>query len=562
MSQYNQQNIRALKKRLQKAYWGIVLSGIAFAILLVFLIIHFTQNERLTEVEYENKSKLQLTSLSIKEALEQRKDALIQKRIAEQQQEIAQQQQLLAERQRQYAVKEHLHALEQARIAEAEKNKADSARTLALTALDEAEKQKKEALYQKEIAEKEKQRATISEQNANRLMMLSVARSLAIQASELSEGKKGDIAKVLALNAFHFNKNNGGEIMEPDIYEALLNTSQSEIILKQHVDAVRGLCFNENNTRLASCGDDGKVIVWDLKQSPPVAQNLKIKNPLKIFFRCVSFYRNYLIAGTENSSVYFWNRNALQSSPEIISSNNTRIECMAYDSTYQLLYTSGSEGIISGWDLKTKKIKPIIFDSLHAEVNDMDFSGKYGLMLCACEEEKIILKHAWENAENIEIKTESPVRSIRFSENSDYLAAGLDDGTIKVYQTNNPQNKPIEIHGRHTAPVTEVKFVNDSILVSVSYDGLIKIGPVFIDQNESVTINLHNGWVYDVAISNDDKYLASCDANKSIIIIPANPYIMVEKLQLEAGRNLSREEWYEYVGEDINYQKTINTKTE
>ncbi len=73
----------------------------------------------------------------------------------------------------------------------------------------------------------------------------------------------------------------------------------------------------------------------------------------------------------------------------------------AYDSKYQLLYTSGSEGIISGWDLNTKKIKPIIFDSLHAEVNDMDFSSKYGLMLCGCEEEKIVLKYAWKNADNI-----------------------------------------------------------------------------------------------------------------------------------------------------------------
>ncbi len=88
----------------------------------------------------------------------------------------------------------------------------------------------------------------------------------------------------------------------------------------------------------------------------------------------------------------------------------------------------------------------------------MDFSSKYGLMLCGCEEEKIVLKYAWKNADNIIINTESPVRTVRFSENSDYLAAGLDDGTIKIFETNNPQNKAIEIHGRHTAPITEVKF--------------------------------------------------------------------------------------------------------
>ncbi len=116
--------------------------------------------------------------------------------------------------------------------------------------------------------------------------------------------------------------------MEPEIYEALLNTSQSEIELKQHVDAVRGLSFNETNTQLASCGDDGKVIVWDLKQNPPAPNNLKIKNPIRIFFRCVAFCQNYLIAGTENNSVFFWKTNSLESKPEIISSNNTRVECM------------------------------------------------------------------------------------------------------------------------------------------------------------------------------------------------------------------------------------------
>ena len=560
MSELNRHDDKNLRKKLIGAYIISFLSGLLVIFLFVYLIINTKSKETAEENRTLVTDQERLTSMNIKEALDQRRDAIIQKRIAEQQQQIAQQQQMLAERQRLYAVKEHLHALEQARIAKKEKNKADSAKAVAIMARDEAEKQKKQALIQKEIAEKEKKRATMSEENANRLMMLSVARSLAIQASELSEGKKQEIARVLALNSFYFNLENGGDIMDPEIYESLLKTSNSNTVLNQHIDAVRGVCFSQSDTKLASCGDDGKVIVWDLNNEPAKAQNLRVKNPSKVFFRCVAFYHNYLIAGTENNKVYFWKQDEFNATAEIIESHNSRVEGLAYDSAYQLLYTSGSEGVITGWNFKNKRIFPIVLDSLNREVNDLDFSDRFGLLACACERGDIILKHCWKKIENTSIKTESPVRSVCFSDNANYLAAGLGDGTIKIYNTKNPDTDHIEIHGRHSASVTKLIFLTDSLIASVSYDGLIKIGPVFIDQNESITINLHNGWVYDITLSDNGKYVASCDANKTVLIIPVDPYLMIEKLMREAGRNLSKNEWDIYVGDDIERQKIFSDK--
>jgi len=541
----------------------IVVLALLVVVLVVglFIVLRSTGIAEKTRSEAVRKEKI--ASQASKEAFEQRKEALIQKRIAEQQQEIATQQQIIAERQRKLAVQEHLRALEQTHIARKEKSLADSAREVAFLALKEAETQRQEAIYQKEVAETEKERARISELDANRLMMLSVARSLAIQAVELSEGLKRDTAPVLAYYAYTINQENNGDLLDPDIFNALLKTSGSLMVFKEHTDAVRGLCFGDNG-QIASCGDDGQVLLWAFSPGEnPGFIRLKTLQTEKLFFRTVQFFNpTLLVAGTENGKFFFWRGNPANTSPEVYQSLNYRIEAIICDNKYSLIYTAGSEGIITGWNISGHAVVPIVLDSLGTEINGMDFSPHSGDLVAACENGNIVLRNTWKNEEKRIFKARKAVRSVAFSPGGNCIAAGIDDGTILLLHAGFPGNEIKEIHGRHDAPVTKLKFINDSLLVSVSYDGLIKIGSVFSDQGNSVSVNLHDSWIFDVRISPDNDWLATCDVNKNIIVFPLKPAFMAGEILKKYNTGLSVEEWNEFVGNNIPYRNLFENLPE
>ncbi|MEI6455876.1 MAG: High-affnity carbon uptake protein Hat/HatR, partial [bacterium] len=229
------------KRNLKRARQSAIILGAASIVSILFLIISLNLRFKAEASRKEAIEKERLAVFERKKTDEQRKEAILQKKISEQQQQIAEQQKIITEQQRQYAVKQQVIAQEQRAVAVEQRQKADEATVEAVKAKDEADDQRKEAVTQKVIADKERIKAEESEKNTQRLRLLSIARSMAIQASQIFTTVKDDLPGLLAVQAYIFNRDNGGVPNNPDIYAALSTIVNDQVILRGHEDAVRGI---------------------------------------------------------------------------------------------------------------------------------------------------------------------------------------------------------------------------------------------------------------------------------------------------------------------------------
>ncbi len=545
------------KKNLRRARRFSIILGLAAIISIIFLVISLQMRNRAESSRKNAIEKEQLALIASKRAEEQRKEALIQKRISDQQQQIAEQQKILAEEQRRYAVQQQVIAVEQSRIATMEKKKADSAKAEAIIARDEAKEQRREAITQKEIAEQEKNRAEISEANAQRLMLLSIARTTAIQAARIYETVEGELPKLLALQAYKFNRDNGGSKYNPDIFDALAITSEDLVIFRQHHDGVRAAEISPDGKILATCSDDGNVYVWNINDnSNPLRQISKDK---KQSYRNILISPNgkYLISGTADGDVFIWDAPFIKSEVRIIEDgHHDIINHIAINASSEKLLTASSDGTVKLWDIRNPKIMPLLIDSVNSKVLDVEISPQQIIMYCCQNGEIKYYGFGTQKEPLVLAKADQPVPTIGISPDGIYLAAGLLNGSILIYNMENINREPIEIIGRHTSGITSLKFTVDLRLISASYDGQVKIGHFLEEDDNPITIDEHDLWIYDVSASVDGDNLVTASADRTARYFVINPELLVEKLLATTSRELTREEWDEYIGPDIKYGNT------
>ncbi|MDD4603392.1 MAG: hypothetical protein PHF97_06260 [Bacteroidales bacterium] len=548
------------KRNLKRARNSAVILGIASVISIFFLIISLNLRFKAEASRKEAMEKEKLAVFEQKRTEEQRKEAILQKKISEQQQQIAEQQKIITEQQRQFAVKQQVIAQEQTAVAVHQKQQAIQSRQEAVVARDEAQTQKKEAISQKQIADNERVKAEESEKNARRLRLLSVARSMAIQANQLSNTLKDDLPGLLAIQAYRFNLNNGGVKNDPIIYTALSGISNDPIILRGHEDGVRSLSLTSDGKTLFSCGDDSKVLQWamgDLSIAP-VALNISKHDEASIRSLVVTHDDQYIIAGNMNGKLLIWDRKRIKDPPRIILAHKNAINGLCIHPEKNLFVSVGSDGKVLLWNYGQNEFRETTLDSLHTKINCVALSGNgrylaYGTSTGMLKWIDLLQSNP---APMIVTQKGDAVLSIAFSHDGKQLAAGYPNGSIHIYDTRDPLEKPREIIGWHASGVTSIVFSRDGKqLASASYDRTIKLGSIATSEIKPISIESHDLWVYYLLFSFHDFQIISASADKSIRIFSTENELMAEKLIKTIKRNMTPNEWNKFVGADIPYVK-------
>lgn len=549
------------KRNLKRARTFATILGIASAISILFLLISLNLRFKAEASRKEAIEKEKLAVFERKRMEEQRKEAILQKKISEQQQQIAEQQKLITEEQRQYAVKQQMIAQEQTSVAIVQKKKADESKQEAIVARDEAQSQRKEAVAQKQIAEKERIKAEESEENTQRLRLLAVARTMAIQASQLNTTQTDDLPALLAVEAYQINAENGGAPNDPVIYEALSAISKDQVILRGHQDGVRSIVLAKDNTTLFSCGDDGELLMWKINNPglPPVSIDLPKKVSGTLRTLGITHDDRWLIAGSTGGDLVIWNRNALQTTPKIIHAHTSILNELAMHPTKNNFVSAGADGRLLLWKYEGEQFTHNTIDSVNDKINCVVFSPD-GAWIASGTNKGMVKKIVPAGAvAAIEIfqKSGAPVLSVAISTDGKSLAAGLINGTIRVWKVGDPGAAPQDIVGRHLSGVTALAFThNGQKIASSGYDHSLKLARFPQLVTTPISIDDHELWVYDLIFTPDDKYLISCSADKTIRIFSTENAKMADKIQTGLKRNMTPEEWEKMVGGDIPYEKT------
>lgn len=572
-----QANEKKQKREIRRFRNFAVILGVASLISILFLL--FALNLRFEAENSEKQAKVN-ERLALEKSLfaeQNQKEAVSSKKVAEQQQLIAEEQKLLAEEQK-------LYALEKQREAIFQKGKAEEAKELAVIAQRRAEKLQEQAeilmnnaIVQKNIAEEQRLRAELSEAKTDSLRLLAVSKSLAanaIKLEQLLEQKDKSIVttdeefglpKIMAIHAFNFNINSGGDKYDPEVFSALSETTGNVNVFeagKGHSDAVRDVKIFTDGKKVATCSDDGTLKVWEISKSTdntysPV--NLKTEGNSKSGIRKLDISPNQknIVCGTTNGKILVWKDYSESVKPLVLSYHTDLITDILFIDDYTVISISNDKTLYklnidnqTFEKLATFSSKPVCLTKSkdNSIFTAADFSGKIYVYS--------ILNYS-------EIKnfksTNSDISAISLIGNN-LIAIGNNSGSFEIFNIST-EKSIVSPFFAHISAINNIVY-NDKLayIGTCSYDGTIKLWNTYNFEKDPIVVSDISSWIYSIDFSSDGEYLisGSADKTKLVVYMNVNPETLYQKLLNNYTKNMSEENWYKYVGPGIEYSPDIN----
>lgn len=536
--EYEREQLNKEKVQRRRLIAARIVAGVlGFGALIAFLFFLYGEQQRV-------------------EAMKQTKKAEEQKLLADKEKDKAQKAQVKAEASALEAEKQKLNAEEKERQAQLEKERAEQATIIAEAEKIRALRATKDALYQKGIA-------LDAQTKAQRLRMLSIAKSMAIKSTKLVDVTQQGL---VAQQAYTFNKEYVGNPYDPDVYDAMYIASKKngnpeftpwggKLIpyLGHGKSNVRALVTCRTCSYVYSAGSDGKVIKWDLYKKerndskidsfPNIHKSLALSpdkkflavggeypyvkiydlqnNTAKVlkakiaetWFLAYTYDNKYLISGGTEKKIYLWD----QAGAKEIHNSTVKINAIATSPSENVIAIGKQDGSIQLYDITTGQIS--------------NFASEEGL----------------------------PVVSLSYSENGRYLASGNEKGVVKIWDMKAKATPPSIFRG-HTARVNYIRFNKDNTrLATGSFDRTVRLWNFADPTDLPIVLHDHDDWVWSIEFSPDgQKVLAGCKDGK-IRLWPTTIDQMADVICNKSNRNMTNKEWEQFVGQDVNYQKTCAT---
>ncbi len=546
---------RQRKRQLQWARRLAVVLG-SEAILTLLFALH----AKMLKIEADENWQLAVEQKEI--ADEQRTEAESQREIADDQRSqaeaakvVADEQRIIAVDQRQLAIEERFRAEAQEREALRQKKQAEEARALESEARSEAVAQKQIAVEQKDMADASRIQAEISEAEAQRLRVLSVARELAVKTSQLTQENQRELAANLALNAFRLHQKNGGDAIDPDLFGALRTTlwrlvPDEVTILRQHNDSVRTLVCSPESSLVASGSDDGTVSIIDLTSPETPVRVLSSVGHSEIRSTAWIDGIQKIAFGSLDGSVFVFGAKATDSEPLVLTGHGAGVVALAFFQRDGLLASGSIDGEVRVWDLnKTGSSTTLRLPQESGRVRALTYDSN-GRLGAAIEGAGIVMWNLGDPpAAMYELNTGREVYSLAASANGN-LAAGTEEGAILLW-LEDLEAMPLELPG-HGSAVTDLAFDKNGLrLASSSLDGSVRLWDVDQPEKKPIEFPDHDGWVWAVSFSADDESLVSGSSDRTVRVWPTRPEPLAEAICQHRTGDLTTDEWNEYLPADI-----------
>ena len=544
-----EERIKALqqKRRLRNARITALVLASATVICLGFLIFAFHQK---TEADRSAELALQNAKLAEKEKLKADSSAnvaILEAKRADEEANIAR---------------------IQTKLAKLQKDSATAAREIAEIERLEADLQRKEAELAKSLAQENEKKAMDSEKKAQRekaaadaLRHLSIAKAMAIKSKEINDP---ELKGLLAQQAYNFNTEFGGYILDNDIYQGLyfaLSTLNDPLTLplKGHEHQVNTIISSKDDGFLYSAGADGKILRWRLSEGIRKGEqvaNRSISHTIKSM--AISPDSRFLAIGGNFPSV---NNSSFIEVIDLANTDKiTRIDGIK-GNVRELLYASNDRLYILDNQGKTIKQYHSGINSAteflitNTEINDLSISpdGKY--LVGASADGGI---YQWDlSNKSMEVldKNNGELQSIAYSPDGKYLAYGNRKGLVMVYNTTSKTRT--ELSGQEGI-INEIVFSPlGALMASASSDKTVRVYNMSqLVQKQPIILNDHPDKVETISFTPDGQQIVAGTYEKYIKAWPIHIEAMADKICGKVHRNLTEEEWEIYVAADI---EKINT---
>ena len=491
---------------------------------------------------------------------------------AEQNAEKADREKHRAETQRGIAAEEQKKAVDAQRKAEDQKIVAEEQRKIAEEAQRKAEDQKIiadknselarqsaiDATKARDSAELEKRNAQFLQRRAEKSERLALGTALAFQSLKEPINNETQISNLLALYAYRFTVNNGGEELNPTIYNALARVVDNKLTFARHLDAVRAVEISKDGQKIISGSNDKTVQIWNIHHSqtrPRIFQGTNYP------IRCVAYSGDstYLVAGDVEGNVIVWNLK-MRSAPVIVSLCKGVINNIAINGSSTVLIVGEADGLLKTLRLDDLKSNPAIVDKVPGRIADMAIaSDGFSLaVVCGDDFSRVYdLKNTEPKPITVYLKN-SKMESVSFSHDGKYLATGSHDGKIFIWSRGDQPQLLFTLSG-HNSSISDLVFSpDDQLLATASLDRTIRLWNYKKPELEPVILSGHRGWVWNLAFSPDGHTLISASEDRTLMSWTTSVRFLVKQTCEKTTRKFSLQEWNNYIGKNVKYEEPCN----
>ncbi|MBN1416065.1 MAG: hypothetical protein JW973_13270 [Bacteroidales bacterium] len=464
------------------------------------------------------------------------------------------------------ADREKAQALFQSQLFEKEK-------LLAVQQADAAAKRSERFLQEKTQAEQTAETAIQQKTQSDREKMLAAQkRMLSISqamASKALQVEDKNLTGLLALQSYIFNRDYEGQVNQPDVYNALYAAmvafnGKNYNGLHGHEGAIRSLAFVGNTNVFYSSGSDGKILRWDLTGNSKSFRTLIDNNFIN---RSLSISKNgrWLACGTTTTGIQLFNLNQSNTAPAYLEGHKGWIEALEFTSDNKGLFSSSTDNTIIYWDLIAGTNS--LFVKADSKIRCLSVSPGGRFIVVGTDDGKVIRWNIDNTEKTILFQSDgNKIHAITFNSSGSKIAFGDKNGTMRIMDART--NTIIRTVAAHAAPIMDLEFSpDDRQIATASTDKSLRIWDANNLNNKPVVLKEHgDNFVLSVSFSPDGRFLVS-SANQSdlsktnyIYVWPVYADQMADILCSKLERNFTQREWENYVSPDIEYRKTCKNK--
>ncbi len=553
-----EQRIKELEqqRKLQRARVTAIVFGSLMVVALLFLVYAIYQ-------QTEAKRQEALAVASAEAATAAQKDA-------EAQREVALEQKAAAEKARAEAEEARAEAIANAEEAERQRIAADEQRQLAVRNERLAVQNETLAKKNERLANEQKQIALENEAKATKARYIAQAKAMALKSQELSSNPVEQ--SLLAQQAFNFNQTWEGYPYDNDIYNGLyyaLKTQGHPLTnsLESHKNgSARALDTRITSSHIYSGGSDGKIIQWSYTNNEWIPNEIVAgRSDYLVFTLDISPNEVHLAAGglypldrTQNF-VELYDLTKPGTAPKKITGYVSDINDIRFTADGAGFYARDNSGrSIKYSDMNTAK--EVIASEV--KINSLSLNDDGTRLAGAGEDGNLYVWDIKNGYEETKVKvSNNALSAVTFDPSGQRLVVGDIAGLMKIVDNGIITR---ELSG-HTGTIERIRFNHaGNFMASASKDFKIRLWNYRNLKEQPMVLSDHD-WVWDVAFSPDDEQLIvginSVKENIGSIDYPI--HVWPTKVETMSGilctlspRNMTKDEWDIFVGEDLEYERT------
>lgn len=501
--------------------------------------------------------------IALRQELEQMRSeaeqAAVVKRVSQQMEEIAYQQKELSDSAAHEAQRQSVLAQNNARKAEEESLRARQAQQEAMIERQHAEREAQVALEAEREAILMRDEAQLQRQKSDRLMFLTIARTLSGLAVTNFDNHNAEIGKVLTLQAYRMLRDGGGNLYTSEMYKAV---AQSLGLLQAYNFPTHSYVNDIDvlpppHVGVVAVSTYGEVVMFTLRKGHVRADQRVLFADKSYYFKSVVPYEDCLVLMDQAGSLYTMTYDG-HISEKWQSLNDVKVEYIYRLKNRHLLVKCTDRIIWLNYKNHRRVIEypcPKPLESLCIQNDDNNSPESIYLFMEGglCHKIDPIGRLLSEmHLGYDQYCTEA------FVDSNDVLFAGLENG--QVYHTMSGMKS--NVFSNHISEINGI-YVQDSICATVAQDHKVCLTDLRLLTSEKEHEWIEpasyttSGWPLVMAVTCSQNFpmniiWVGC-SNGEVIQMPMLMSEMGKALEKSGIRNMTRSEWSEYVGNNLDY---------